>query len=124
MRARGAAQATVRVHGCVGGQGTSLKHGLAHPTVARAPAHLPTSPGPVRLTTRNIQAVCGETCTYGSEDAGRAARPARLPDTVVKPSPPPCQWLTNNTNCGGCCLENPGPLRIAYRSPSAPAEGG
>jgi hypothetical protein len=78
MRARGAAQATVRVHRCDGGQGTSLKHGLTHPTIARAPAHPPTSPSPVRLTTRNIQAVCGATCTSGSETgcvAGKA-RPA------------------------------------------------
>ena len=30
--------------------------------------------------------------------------------TVVQPSPPRFQRLMNHTNCGGCCLENPGPV--------------
>ena len=28
--------------------------------------------------------------------------------TVVEPSPPCFQRLTNHTDCSGCCLENPG----------------
>ena len=30
--------------------------------------------------------------------------------TVLQPSPPRFQRLMNHTNCGGCCLENPGPV--------------
>src|SRR5918995_998791 len=79
MRARRAAQATVRVHGCDGGQGTSLKHGLAHPTTARAPAHLQPDRARSGWQPKHTSRMRG-TCTHGSEGAGRAVRPARLPD--------------------------------------------
>jgi len=39
MRARLAAQATVRVRGGTGGRGPRLSHGLDHPRGARAPVH-------------------------------------------------------------------------------------
>jgi hypothetical protein len=42
--------------------------------------------GRPRMRWPMLEPLCGETCTYGSQGAGRAARPARLPDAVNKPS--------------------------------------